>query len=794
MKMRQDNHMACPLSFRHIPVMAILEAGLRGKRLLLTGSTGFFGRWLLALLDELNRRGAAIEVSAVSRNPSRFLEDYPHYHHCGWLHWLTCDVRELCELPAQSFDLILHAAADTSAAAHAHPLELFDSIVDGARSVLDLTVRSGAQRILFTGSGAQYGALPLGQPARETTSQACNSIAVGNAYGEAKRAQETLAAIYAEQFGIDVVLTRCFAFAGDGLPLDEHFAIGNFVRDALFADAIVLKSSGESVRSYLHGSDLAAWLLYLLLEGASGEVYNVGSDQPISIAELAARVGNRLAPHKPILIFGQPGNTGSYYVPDIDKARVLGLDVWTSLDEAIDDMGRGAVGCSVDGVKNYQTEINENNMMAASMQKEANLLEEGKTFNLTLSSGRSLPVCWSRQLLRDAQEFVLIDRPERLEVLRRLSDYPYMHALLDADCLDYAKRRKVQVCQWLDEGIYLFGAYKVGIQLVQQAREAGVTIRGILDNDPAKQGCILDGILVNHPSEVSLETAVVLVASGHHSNAIHAQLNQIVGIRLLNMCEFLYALDASYITGSFLDFVEAPAREKFHYISAFLRMDDERSRQVFDKLIGMRTTLSIALADQVKSPYGEEYFDEEFVSSSQAARFVDAGAAAGDTLEKLEGRFGSVEQAWLFEPELPAYYEGLKRFSGRSEVWLFNMGLDEAASRAIYSPELSYDFMREIKSDVPAGITSYIQGVPLDSIVSGRVGLFKLDIEGMEARALRGGKGIIARDKPVIAVCAYHRADDYWKLIDEVLSIRQDYRIGIRLYADILVDITLYFY
>lgn len=329
-------------AFRSIPVVGAIASAMRGKHLLLTGGTGFFGHWILALLYELNEQGAYVEVTVVSRQPERFLDRYPVYRSCTWLHWLPSDVRELYELPGSTFDLVVHAAADTSAAANDRPLELFDTIVAGARRVLDLAVRSGVQRILFTGSGAQYGSLPGNLPVSEAASHACTSASIGSVYGEGKRAQETLATIYAQQFGIETVLTRCFAFAGPGLPLGAHFAIGNFVRDALYADAIVLNSSGEAVRSYLHGADLAVWLLFLLTFGKAGEAYNVGSDEAISIADLATRVGNRLAPHKPVRILGKTGGIRSYYVPDIGKARLLGLDVWTTLDTAIDSMGQWA--------------------------------------------------------------------------------------------------------------------------------------------------------------------------------------------------------------------------------------------------------------------------------------------------------------------------------------------------------------------------------------------------------------------------------------------------------------------
>lgn len=328
--------------FQRLPLVEHLAEALHGQHVLLTGGTGFFGRWILALLYHLRARGSTVHVSVVSRAPERFLALHPLYRTCDWLSWLSGDVQRLPSLPDRPVDLLLHAATDTSAAAHAQPLELFDSIVFGARRMFQLALERGVRRILVTGSGAQYGVLPAGQPAREDAALACDSCLAASAYAEGKRAQETLAALYAKHYGVEVVMTRCFAFSGPGLPLDAHFALGNFVRDALQHEALVLASAGDAVRSYLHGADLAVWLLYLLLHGQSGEAYNVGSDQAVTIAELARQVAHRLAPHKPVLIQGAPASQRSYYVPDIGKARALGLAVWTSLDESIDSMGQWA--------------------------------------------------------------------------------------------------------------------------------------------------------------------------------------------------------------------------------------------------------------------------------------------------------------------------------------------------------------------------------------------------------------------------------------------------------------------
>lgn len=329
-----------------IPTTLGLHDTLAGQHLLLTGGTGFFGQWLLALLYQLNLQGAGVNVTVLSRNPARFLEAQPRYRDCSWLHWLSGDIRDVLAVAGLPVNLIIHAATDTSAAAHGRPLDLFDTIVAGARRVLDLAAQHDA-RVLLTGSGAQYGVLPgiSDQDAGvvETFAGACVSNNANSAYGEAKRAQETLAAIYAQHHGLSIVMTRCFAFAGPGLPLDAHFAIGNFVRDALYADEIVLHSSGQAVRSYLHGADLASWLLTLLVKGDSGMAYNVGSDDAVSMAELARRVMERVSPGKPLRILGRPDDSGrSFYVPDISRARGLGLAVWTSLDQSINSMAAWA--------------------------------------------------------------------------------------------------------------------------------------------------------------------------------------------------------------------------------------------------------------------------------------------------------------------------------------------------------------------------------------------------------------------------------------------------------------------
>jgi len=320
-----------------LPHLAI--SPIMGKHLFITGGTGFFGLWLFSALSQLNRQGADIRVSILSRNPQRFLTLHPQWAGLSWLTFICGNVRNFDFSKAQ-YDLLIHAATDTSVTAQANPLEIFDDLVVGTRRVLDFAVQSGVKRVLLASSGAVYGPQPPEvSHIPEDARFACPPETPASAYGEGKRVMELLGALYHREHGIEPIIARCFAFVGPGLPLDGHFAIGNFIRDALYADAIHVNGDGTPLRSYLYGADLAVWLLHLLGTGKPCYPYNVGSDQAISIRELAFLVQRVLSPEKEVCIEEQVksvGNLRQQYVPSINRAKeCFGLDAWTSLEHAI---------------------------------------------------------------------------------------------------------------------------------------------------------------------------------------------------------------------------------------------------------------------------------------------------------------------------------------------------------------------------------------------------------------------------------------------------------------------------
>lgn len=321
--------------------------------LYMTGGTGFFGRALLRHWLRLFGEGAAVpSVTVLTRSPQTFLGRYPDFQGQPWLRFHNGDILDPKTLPkGQNLTHVLHAAADSTLGPQIDPLPRYDQIVDGTRNMLNFAVDSGASRFLFISSGGVYGLQPSDmERIPEDYHGMTDPLNPANAYSLAKLAAEHLCALYQNQHGLEAVIARCFAFVGPDLPLDVHFAIGNFIRDALTGEAITVDGDGTPLRTYLDQVDLAHWLVTLLERGRAGEAYNVGSDEVVSIAELAHLVRDLLAPGKPVRILGAASDTAGHnrYVPDIRKAwEELGLRVTIPLAEAIRRTGvahrRGAV-------------------------------------------------------------------------------------------------------------------------------------------------------------------------------------------------------------------------------------------------------------------------------------------------------------------------------------------------------------------------------------------------------------------------------------------------------------------
>lgn len=305
---------------------------LAGQRIFLTGGTGFFGCNLLeAYTRAWDREQLGGRVSVLTRSPGDFLEKAPHLAGHPGVEILEGDLLTF-DFDKSRWDFVIHAARE-----YGTPLDLLEGSLRLTQRVLDLAEKWGARRVLFTSSGAVYGAQPPSLSHLAEDFPGGGILADAKAYGEAKRVSEMLGQLRGDQAGFSFLIARGFAFLGPWLPLDGFSAIGNFIGDAIAGRPIQVTGDGRPYRSYLHAEDLADWLWTILLKGSHGRPYNVGSEETISIGRLAVRVRDLLAPDLEVHIAQEAGpGLPPRYVPSVERARQeLGLVVKISLDEAI---------------------------------------------------------------------------------------------------------------------------------------------------------------------------------------------------------------------------------------------------------------------------------------------------------------------------------------------------------------------------------------------------------------------------------------------------------------------------
>ena len=314
---------------------------LRGSRVFITGGTGFIGTWLLEAIQLANAALAAgVETVVLSRDPAAALQRAPKLFASEGLTLVEGDITRL-PTGLGAFDFCIHAATDVGAAVD--PLRqrrLFEHIAVGTACVLEACEKVGARRILLASSGAVYGTQP---PALahvdESFAGAPDMLDPNAAYANGKRAAEWLASEHAARTGAGVVIARIFALLGPHLPLHGHLAAGNFVGDAIAGRPLEIKGDGRPLRSYLYIADACVWLLRLLVDGRSGEAYNVGSQAAVSIASLAEAVVEAAGIELPVRVRADAGLDAALpprYVPCTLKARSeFGLAEYTALAPAL---------------------------------------------------------------------------------------------------------------------------------------------------------------------------------------------------------------------------------------------------------------------------------------------------------------------------------------------------------------------------------------------------------------------------------------------------------------------------
>ncbi|HVP39962.1 MAG TPA: GDP-mannose 4,6-dehydratase [Candidatus Saccharimonadales bacterium] len=309
-------------------------------RILVTGGAGFIGSHLVeALLSRGDEVWALDDLSTGRRSNLASFESNPRFHFIEDTVTDPAVVGPLVERVEQVFHL---AAAVGVKYVVERPLQSLLTNIRGAEVVLAAAARSRARVILFSSSEV-YGK-GNGTPLRESDDQVLGPTSVSRwSYATGKAVDEFLAFSYWHEQHLPVVIVRCFNTCGPRQRGDYGMVIPRFVEAALRGEPITVYGDGQQTRCFSYVGDVVRGVLLLAgADTANGEVFNIGTDEEISIHALAARIRDLTRSSSPIVsipyeeVYGRSFEDMMRRVPDLTKIRsYVGFTPAVALDQLL---------------------------------------------------------------------------------------------------------------------------------------------------------------------------------------------------------------------------------------------------------------------------------------------------------------------------------------------------------------------------------------------------------------------------------------------------------------------------
>lgn len=311
--------------------------GLKDSKILILGGTGLFGKHLLKKWEEYNSTEELnMSITMTTRNKERALAENTMLDRKN-IQLMEIDFRRRYVIEG-NFDYIMHMANASAQETYEGMKQgtKYDILANSTQCVNDLLYKGETKRVIFTSSGVAYG---INNTYKESDIVKVNHLSPESTLTFGKLNAEYNLNRVCEETNVELVIARCFSVVSEYIPMELHYAIGNFIKNAIEEEDILIKSDGKDIRSFQYLDETVEWLTKLLIMKDPPRIINVGSKDEITIRDLARLVKRTMKSNSNIKILNQEppkdNERRNYYVPNLDKADSLGLSNETSLEEAL---------------------------------------------------------------------------------------------------------------------------------------------------------------------------------------------------------------------------------------------------------------------------------------------------------------------------------------------------------------------------------------------------------------------------------------------------------------------------
>ena len=315
---------------------------LSNKKIFISGACGMIGSAIVDVLMYLNETEKCnISIIAGSRSEEKFKSRFQKYMDSDYLKYTYYEATAPLNIE-KDCDYVIHAAGSASPITYAlAPVEVMQCNIWGMNNILEYAKQNKTKRVMYISSSEVYGEYKSELPLVEDRYGFIDFLQPRMCYPSSKRATETLCVSYAKEYGVNVVISRPGHIYGPTALRDDSKASSQFARIAQKKENIILKSAGRQIRSYCYVYDCASAVLSILINGVSGEAYNISNKNSIcsirQLAEMFATVsGSKVVFENPSNLDLQASNPMDNSSLDASKLETLGWKGIFDLREGVE--------------------------------------------------------------------------------------------------------------------------------------------------------------------------------------------------------------------------------------------------------------------------------------------------------------------------------------------------------------------------------------------------------------------------------------------------------------------------